>query len=98
MGENKFTYDVWGDTVNTAALMEKGAEKARINISSSTFQHVGEIFEIEERGPIASGKKGDLPMYFLNGLKPEYCEANSNIKANNTFQQKYGRLMKIYDN
>ena len=98
VGENKFTYDVWGDTVNTAALMEKGAEKARINISSSTFQHVGEIFEIEERGPIASGKKGDLPMYFLNGLKPEYCEANSNIKANNTFQQKYGRLMKIYDN
>ena len=97
VGEKKFTYDIWGDSVNTAALMEQNSEKGRINISETTYQHVNEAFEIEERGAIASGKKGELNMYFLNRLKPEFSEDALGLKANDMFEKKFNRLMKIYD-
>ena len=97
VGERKFTYDIWGDSVNIAALMEQHGEPSRINISETTYQQVSEIFETENRGSINSGKKGDLPMYFLNRLKEEFSEDPDGIKANSVFQQKFGGLMKIYD-
>ena len=64
VGERKFTYDIWGDTVNTAALLEQQGETGGINISVTAYQHVSEMFEIEDRGKIISAKKGDIPMYF----------------------------------
>jgi len=97
VGERKFTYDIWGDSVNIAALMEQNSEPGRINISETTYQHVGKIFEIESRGIINSGKKGDLSMYFLNRLKEEFSEDPDGLKPNNEFQQKFGSQMKIYD-
>ena len=97
VGERKFTYDIWGDSVNVAALMEQNSEPGRINISETTYQQVGEIFEIENRGSINTGKKGDLPMYFLNRLKKEFAEDSDGLKTNNAFQQKFGGMMKIYD-
>ena len=57
VGENKFTFDIWGDSVNIASLMEQSSEPSKINISESTFQNVNEIFDIESRGKISSGKK-----------------------------------------
>ena len=97
VGEHKFTYDIWGDAVNTAALMEQHSHPGKINISQTTFQQVNQIFEIEERGSIASGKKGDVPMYFLNRIKPEFSAGSSGFKSNDMFQKKFGQMMKIYN-
>mgnify|MGYP001412798822 CR=1 FL=1 len=97
VGERKFTYDIWGDAVNIAALIEQGGQPGKVNISETTFQQVNEAFEIEPRGEVASGKKGDLPMYSLNRLKAGYSEDSDGLKPNDVFQQKYGQLMKIYD-
>ena len=97
VGERKFTYDIWGDAVNTAALIEQSGEPGKVNISESTFQQVNEVFEIEPRGEVASGKKGDLPMYFVIRLKAEFSEDQNGLKPNDVFQQKFGNLMKIYD-
>ena len=58
---------------------------------------VKEVFEIEPRGEVASGKKGDLPMYFIIGLKAEFSEDQNGLKPNDVFQQNFGNLMKIYD-
>ena len=66
VGENKFTFDIWGDAVNIAALMEQNSDTGRINISETTHYRVKGKFDIEERGEIASSKKGDLAMYFIN--------------------------------
>ena len=96
VGEQKFTYDIWGDSVNTAALMEQNSEPGKINISSTTYQHVNEAFEIVERGEITSGKKGKLPMYFIKRLKPEFSKDQLGLKTNEIFEQKFGQLMKIY--
>ena len=97
VGERKFTYDIWGDSVNIAALMEQNSEPSRVHISETTYQHVGEIFEIESRGIINSGKKGDLSMCFLSLLKEEFSEDPDGLKPNNEFQKKFGGQMKIYD-
>ena len=35
VGKNKFTFDIWGDAVNTAALMESNGAPGRINVSEA---------------------------------------------------------------
>ena len=69
VGENKFTFDIWGDAVNIAALMEQNSEAGRINISESTHYRVNDKFLVEDRGKIASLKKGNMKMFFLNNIK-----------------------------
>ncbi len=96
VGDNKFTYDIWGDSVNVASLMESFSEPGKINISESTFEQVKEIFEIEERGSIDTGKKGSLPMFFLKSLKSEYSDEKG-VKPNENFFKQFGNLLKVYD-
>ncbi len=71
VGKKKFTYDIWGDAVNVAALMESNSEAGRINLSESTAHRIGDLFDIEHRGSIEAKRKGRLEMYFLNRIKPE---------------------------
>ena len=97
VGERKFTYDIWGDAVNIAALMEQEGEPGRVNISQTTFQQVAEIFETEERGEIKSAKKGSLAMYFVNRLKPEFSSDPNGLKPNDTFQKQFGKLLRVYE-
>ena len=72
MGKNKFAYDIWGDTVNTASRMESSGDTGRVNISQQTYDIVKDYFECEHRGKIAAKNKGEIDMYFLNRFKPEY--------------------------
>ena len=65
VGVKKFAYDVWGDTVNTAARMEQNSEKGKINISESTYQLVKNDFNFEFRGKIETKGKGAMEMYFV---------------------------------
>jgi class 3 adenylate cyclase len=66
VGVKKFAYDIWGDTVNTAARMEQNSEPGKINISSSTNAIIKESFSTEYRGEISAKNKGKLSMYFIN--------------------------------
>ena len=61
----KFAYDIWGDTVNTAARMEQNREAGKINISEATYELVKDIFTCEYRGEIEAKDKGKMKMYFL---------------------------------
>jgi adenylate cyclase len=65
VGLKKFTYDIWGDTVNVAARMEQHSEVGKINISESTFQLVKSEVHCIHRGAIAAKNKGDINMYFV---------------------------------
>ena len=65
VGVKKFAYDIWGDTVNTAARMEQNSAPGRINISESTYQLVEPHFQLTYRGEIAVKNKGALKMYFV---------------------------------
>jgi len=71
IGVKKFAYDIWGDTVNTAARMEQASETGRINISEFTFQLVKDNFDFEPRGIVQAKGKGGIKMYFVNTLQPD---------------------------
>jgi adenylate cyclase len=68
VGVKKFAYDIWGDTVNTAARMEQNSEVGKINISDSTYQLVKEQFDCMYRGKISTKGKGEMEMYFVNSI------------------------------
>ncbi len=69
IGDKKFAYDVWGDTVNLASRMESSGEVGKINISEATFNLVKNYFHFENRGKISAKNKGELEMYFLISKK-----------------------------
>ena len=69
VGMNKFTYDVWGDSVNIASRMENSSEPGKINISGSTFELVKDYFNCEYRGKLAVKGKGEIDMYFTGECK-----------------------------
>ena len=83
VGTKKFTYDVWGDTVNTAARMESGGEPGRINISSATFDLVKSYFDCEHRGKFHAKGKGEIDMYFV-GEQTKEIETKNVISVNKT--------------
>jgi class 3 adenylate cyclase len=67
VGIKKFAYDIWGDTVNTAARMEQNGEAGKVNISEATYELVKQQFNCEYRGEIDAKNKGKLKMYFVEG-------------------------------
>ena len=65
VGIKKFAYDIWGDTVNTAARMEQYSEPGKINISQATYELVKDKFNCVYRGEIEAKNKGEMKMYFI---------------------------------
>lgn len=72
VGEKKFAYDIWGDTVNLASRMESNGEAGQVNVSGPVYAQVMDYVEALPRGPIQVKGKGQLQMYFILRLKPPY--------------------------
>jgi class 3 adenylate cyclase len=64
IGENKFIYDLWGDTVNTASRMESNGVAGKIQVTERFMDKISNI-EFEERGEIQIKGKGKMMTYFL---------------------------------
>ncbi len=69
VGVKKFSYDIWGDTVNTASRMESSGEIGKVNISETTYALVKDKFECSYRGKIQAKHKGEMDMYFVEELE-----------------------------
>jgi class 3 adenylate cyclase len=69
IGEKKFAYDLWGDTVNTASRMESSGEPGRVQCSEATYLALKDTFDFEERGTIEVKGKGAMKTYFVLGRK-----------------------------
>jgi len=67
IGRHKFSYDLWGDTVNLASRMESHGEPSRIHLSETTRNLLGDRFRFEDRGEVAVKGKGLLRTFFLLG-------------------------------
>ncbi|MCS7035203.1 MAG: adenylate/guanylate cyclase domain-containing protein [Saprospiraceae bacterium] len=65
VGRHKFAYDIWGDTVNTAARLEQTSEPGKINISETTYQAVKDLLPCTYRGRLSAKNKGEVAMYFV---------------------------------
>ncbi|MDX2305116.1 MAG: adenylate/guanylate cyclase domain-containing protein [Microscillaceae bacterium] len=69
IGKKKFAYDIWGDAVNVASRMETGGEPGKVNISGATYELVKDHFHCTYRGKVPVKHKGDVDMYFVEGVK-----------------------------
>lgn len=69
IGNKKFAYDIWGDTVNLAARMESSGEVGKVNISGDTYEYVKSYFNCSYRGKIKAKNKGEVDMYFVEGTR-----------------------------
>lgn len=65
IGRQKFSYDVWGDTVNLASRMESHGVVGRIQLTEATRERLGSGFETEERGEVDIKGKGAVRAYLL---------------------------------
>jgi len=68
VGKSKFAYDIWGDTVNTAARLESTCEVGKINISQFTYEHIKDRFNVHPRGKIEAKHKGLIDMYYVESI------------------------------
>jgi len=80
VGDLKYAYDIWGETVNIAARMESNGEPGKVNISHQTYEMIKEYFECEERGDIEAKYLGKVKMYFVKSIKPQFS-INGNGKT-----------------
>lgn len=94
VGQKKLSYDIWGDTVNTASRMESSGEPGKINISGTTYEFVKDFFVCEHRGKMPVKYKGELDMYFVTGIVPELSDEQG--APNRRFRFKM-QLIKLLD-
>ncbi|MBQ2075874.1 MAG: HD domain-containing protein, partial [Bacteroidales bacterium] len=85
VGAQKIEYDIWGDTVNIASRMESHGEVGRVNISEETYRHVKEFFNCENRGLMDVKNKGEMEMFYVNGILEELSENGDGITPNHLF-------------
>lgn len=65
IGKSKFTYDIWGDTVNVASRMESTGEPMRIHVSDATYEQTKDSFPYGEAVVVSVKGKGEMKTYFL---------------------------------
>jgi PAS domain S-box-containing protein len=78
IGLSKFNYDLWGDTVNTAARMEANGIPGEIQVTVATYERLKNKFCFEERGIIPIKGKGKMKTYLLRG----YQAATDSLRHN----------------
>jgi adenylate cyclase len=69
IGKTRFSYDVWGETVNTAWHMETYGAPGHIQVNETTHAKLREKYVFEDRGEFYVKDKGELKTYFLKGRK-----------------------------
>ena len=69
VGTKKFLYDMWGDTVNTAARMESHGIEGCIQVTAETYGLLRDKYHFEDRGIMDIKGKGDMHVYILKDKK-----------------------------
>jgi len=69
IGQSKFAYDIWGDTVNIASRMESSGEAGRIQVTEEIHAKLQGEFLFEQLGMIDIKGRGPMRTYFLKAKK-----------------------------
>jgi adenylate cyclase len=65
IGTRKFSYDLWGDTVNTASRMESEGVIGSIQVSTATYELIRNEYVFTPRGTVTVKGKGDMETFIL---------------------------------
>ena len=69
IGRKKFTYDLWGYTVNLASRMQATGLPNQINVPAGTYELLLDKFQLRERGTVTCKGLGEVRTYVLEGRK-----------------------------
>ncbi len=77
IGISKFSYDIWGDTVNVASRMESTGLPGKIQVTPAIYERLKHHFIFEQRSAISVKGKGEMVTYWLIGsIDSPYCVLN----------------------
>jgi adenylate cyclase len=91
IGALRFSYDVWGDTVNTASRMESHGEPGRVQASRETRDKTMDAYDWELRGTVCIKGKGEMETWWLrpqqHHLQQETQDRNTSVPERQDPQQ-----------
>ena len=91
IGSTKYSFDIWGDTVNIAARAEAATKNGAISVTASIYQKIKNYFDTTSRGNVAIQKRGGtIEMFYLDRLKREYCMYHEGLSPNAELRIKCG--------
>lgn len=91
IGSSKYSFDVWGDTVNIASRAESASKAGSITITQPIQEEIDEYFTTEPRGQIDIHKRGgSVDMYYLHNISSPYCLYQEGKYANGEIRNKCG--------
>jgi class 3 adenylate cyclase len=79
IGKQKFSYDVWGATVNFASRMESSGEPGKINVSEAIHSRAQPHYHWEARGHQPVKRLGTAEMFFLLGPRSSVSSRHPTI-------------------
>jgi class 3 adenylate cyclase len=95
-GKKKVNYDIKGDTVNIAHRMQGVGDTGNILISVMTYELIKEFFVCDYYGRMPVKYKGDLEMFMVKGIRPEYSMRERGVMPNELFNTKF-KLIQFTD-
>ena len=87
IGTKRIAYDIWGNTVNVANRMEMSGEVGKVNISGTTYEYIKPYFDCTYRGKVPAKNKGEIDMYFVEGIKPHLAKGSNGLVPNKKFKE-----------
>jgi len=95
-GKKRISYDIKGDTVNIAHRMQGVGDHGEILVSVMTYELIKEFFLCEYHGKMPVKYKGDLEMFVVNGIRPEFSLSGKGKIPNSLFATKF-KLLQFND-
>jgi adenylate cyclase len=95
-GKKKITYDIKGDTVNISHRMQGVGDSGKILISVMTYELIKEFFLCDYYGKMPVKYKGDLEMFEVKGIRPEFSLRGRGMVPNSLFDTKF-KLIQFTD-
>ena len=91
-GRRKINYDIKGESVNLVTRIRSFCEKGNILISESTYEMVKDLFQCEYFTKMPVKYRGDMLLYYVKGIKPEYSLQKKTIIPNRRFSIRFGLI------
>lgn len=81
VGKKKFTYDVWGDTVNTTARIESACSPGKITVSQDFLDYIKSPIQKRSLGPTPLRGKGQpVHLWEIDRMAPLAPDSQNPIK------------------
>lgn len=89
LGARKPVFDLWGDTVSIASHVERVGRPDCVSVSAAVHQIVEPFFDCTFDGTTVSCSAGEVPIYVVRGLRPEFAADEVGVIANEAFRAAY---------